>query len=168
MSFPAGSGPGRNRFTEQGAGSGVESGFREASGQKDPLDKKFIARNLKPYKTLKPYGTVKGLKGLKNKNMAQLEQMSANAVLAKNHIKSKPLDTTVDRSKFKGGTLAKARRRLGGISDSWRQGSTEGIKNQKVRRAANHLRQIRRNRMVNKTRVGSPNAYDIYKGYRRR
>jgi hypothetical protein len=158
----------QGRFTQPGSGSGVEQGYQESSQQADTLDQAFVRRNLKPYKTLKRYTTKKGIKGLRNKNFAQLEQLAANAVIAKAKIKSKPLDTSVNKDKYKPKVLRQARRRLNTIPDSWRSGSTSGIQNKRVRRAANHLRQIRRNRAVNKTRVGSPKAYDIWKGYRRK
>lgn len=133
----------------------------------DTMDKKFVTRNLKPYKTLRKFTKKGGLKKLKGKNFAELEGMAAKAVLKKGKIKSKPLDATVNKAKFKKKVMRRAKRRLSNIAQAYRPGSTSVIKNKKVRRAANHLRQIRRNRRVNKTPVGSAAAYDIYKGYRR-
>jgi hypothetical protein len=166
MSFPS-QNPRQGRFStvEQ---SGVEAGLQE-SGQQDPLNKKFIARNLKPFKTLKRFATVKGLRKLKGKHMGQLERIAAQAVIKKAKVKSKPLNTKVNTKKHKPRHIRQARRQLKRIGpDSFRAGSTSGIKNKRVRRAANHLRQIRRNRAVNRTKVGDPRAYDIFKGYRRR
>jgi hypothetical protein len=159
------------RFSTAGEASGFAAGLHEASTI-DPLNKKFIRRNLKPYKNLRKFSTKKGLRGLRGKNTQQLENLAARAVLLKHKVKSKPLTTKVRQGKGKGKhtgrSLRKARRKLRNIDDSFRPGSTKSISNKKIRRAANHLRQLRRNRRVNRTRVGSPKAYDIYKGYRRR
>ena len=160
------------RFSTAGEASGFAAGLGEAS-RLDPLNKKFIRRNLKPYKNLKKFSKKGGLRGLRGKSTAKLEQMAARAVLKKNKIKSKgPLTTKVKqgqgKGKHTGRSLRKARRKLRTTEESFRPGSTSNITNKKVRRAANHLRQIRRNKRVNRTKVGSSKAYDIYKGYRRR
>jgi len=168
MSFPSRTDPTRTSRFSTAEQSGVEAGLQQ-SGQPDTLNKKFIARNIKPYKTLKRFSTVKGLRGLRGKHMGQLERIAAKAVLKKNKVKSSPLNTKVKTGKYKPVQLRRARRQLKRIgSESYRPGSTSGIKNKGVRRAANHLRQIRRNRVVNKTKIGDPKAYDIFKGYRRR
>ncbi len=160
--------PGRGQFSDLGQSSGVQQGFKDATIH-DPLDKKFVIRNLKPFKTLSRFASTKGLKKLKHKNTSQLERLSARAVLKKAKIKSSPLDTSVNRKKFKPKAITKARKALKAIGPgAFRPGSTAGIKNKRVRRAANHLRQIRRNRRVNKTPVGSVKAYDIFKGYIRK
>lgn len=167
MAFSSGASPKPNQFTDTEA-SGVEAGLRQAS-QRDTINKKFVARNLRPYRSLRQFSSVKGLKKLRGKNMAQLENIAARAVLKKAKVKSKPLNTKINRKRFKPRKIQAGRRALRAIgSDSFRPGSTKGITNKSVRRAANHLRQLRRNRAVNRTRVGSVKAYDIYKGYRRR
>lgn len=175
--MPPGVGYRQNRFREAPSGGGVEGGLRDASQTKDGFNKAFVHRNLKPFKTLKPFTRTKGkgknrkfvgLKKLGGKNTAQLENLAAKAVLKKGKVKSKKLNTTVNTSKFGRKALKKADAKLASTSKSFAPGSTAGIKNKRVRRAANHLRQIRRNQRVNKTRVGSAKAYDIFKGYRRR
>jgi hypothetical protein len=161
-----------SRFSAAGQ-SGIAAGLQESSTL-DPFNKKFIRRNLKPYKGLKKFAKKGGLKGLRGKNTAQLESMAAKAVLKKNKVKSKPLSTKVrkgqGKGQFTGKQLRRARRHLKrqGPENDFQAGSNKYIKRKGVRRAANHLRQIRRNRRVNKTPVGSKRAYDIYKGYTRR
>ena len=146
------------RFSEAGNTSGVEAGLRSSAGQ-DTLTRKYIARNLKPYKSLSAYSTVKGLKKLKNKGFEQLERMAAIAVLKKSGIKRRKLRTSPDRSKFGGNQLGRARTALGGGK------KPEDINNRKIREAARHLTQVRRNRRVMKTNIYSGKGYDIWKGY---
>ncbi len=166
----------QSKFTGGGGpSSGVEGGFRESSTVGSGLDSKFVARNLKPYKSLRKFTKGKGKnlklnKKLRGKNTAQIEQIAATAVLKKRGVlkKAKDLNTKVNKDKFKRKHLRQAKKRLAQTGKSFMPGSTAGIKNKRVRRAANHLRQLRRNRRVNKTPVGSAKAYDIYKGYRRK
>lgn len=145
------------RFADPGT-SGVEAGLR-GSAQQDTLNKKYIARNIKPYKSLKKYGSVKGLKGLKNKNYAQLERMASIAVLRKSGVKRQKLRTSPNRSKFKPNQIKRARTALGANR------AVGSIQNKKVRKAARHLTQVRRNRRVMKTNIFSGKGYDIWKGY---
>jgi hypothetical protein len=160
-----------SRFSSVGSQSGVQSGFQESSNQPDTLNKKFVKRNLKPYKSLKRYAKPGGLKKLKHKNYAQLERMAAKAVIKKAKVKSKPLNTKINRKKHSSGALKKGKKVLAAAgSENFRPGSLRaGLRGRpkKVKRAAMHLQQLRRNRRVNKTNPGNPRAYDIYKGYRR-
>jgi hypothetical protein len=160
----------QNRFTDPSQTSGVEAGFRDAV-QNDTINKKFIRRNIRPYKTLRRFSKKGGLRKLRNKNMQQLESFAARAVLSKAKVKTKKLDTTVNRGKGKGQhrpqSLRRARRILARTPNAHAPGALPKIQNKRVRRATIHLRQIRRNRRVMKQPKYSAQAYDIWKGYRR-
>ena len=158
--------PKAGRFSEAGQ-SGVESGYQKSSQGRDPLDNKFVRRNIKPFKTLKKFSQKGGLKGLKKQNTEQLENKAAKAVITKKKIKSAPLNTKINKNRYKPKAIKRAKKRLGKIDQSFKPGSTRAIKNKRVRRAANHLRELARNRRVNKTKVGSKKAYGIWKGTRR-
>jgi len=149
--------PRAGRFSDTGETSGVEAGMRSAAGG-DTLTKKYIARNIKPYKSLKRFSTPKGLKGLKNKNFAQLERLAAIAVLKKNGVKRRKLRTTPDKNKYTGKQLGKAK---AGISAGR---APRSFGNVKIRNAARHITQVRRNRRVMKTNIFSGKGYDIWKG----
>ena len=130
-----------------------------STAQQDTLTKKYIARNIKPYKTLKAYSTVKGLKGLKGKDYSQLERMATIAVLKKSKVKRQKLRTTPDKKTFTGSQIKRARTALGSGTDPGT------IRNTKIRKAARHLTQVRRNRRVMKTNIFAGKGYDIWKGY---
>ena len=136
----------------------------------DPLNKKYIARNIKPYKSLKRFSTPKGLKGLKNKNYAQLERLAAIAVLKKAGVKKRKLKVKLTPKQFSASQVKRARAELKGrdpetMQDAPKRRGLNDIKNLKVRRAARHLTTVRRNRKVMKTNIYKGRGYDISKGH---
>lgn len=161
-----------NPFSSVSPASGVETGYEDAV-RHDPLNKKFIARNLKPYKTLRKFSTPKGMKGLKNKNYAQLERMAVRAVLTKNKVKRRTLSNKLDRDRYSPRLLQRARQKTRAGYDirdrsKGQLGKSTGmIQNKQVRKATKHLITIRRNRQINKTGLYQGLGYDIMKGYRK-
>jgi len=162
--------PPTSRFSSGYSQSGVEQGYQDV--QNDPINKAFVRRNIKQYKTLKKYAKKGGLSKLANKNYAQLERMAARAVLKKNKVKRRKLRTKGVQAKYGAKVTNRARkkisqgygvkdRKLGQIGKSVNQ-----IKNKKVRRAAKMQVQVRRNRRIMKTKVMAGKGYDIKKGIR--
>jgi len=150
--------------------SGVEAGYRQAT-DKDPLNKNFVRRNLRSYKTLKRFGKRGGLDKLRTRNMARLEQLAVAAVLKKNKVKRRKLKTT--RSKRYGANQYKrARKKIReGYDIRYKRFGQQGlnvkdIKNKRIRKATTHLVNIRRNRRINKTKLWKGVGYDIRVGHR--
>lgn len=157
----------QDRFQDVGQRSDVEVGYRDIT-KSGRLGKKFIVRNLKPFKSLRRFATVKKLRKLRKKNTAQLERLAAKAVIQKAGVKRRKLRTRINRRAFPKKVYGKnvrqkARRKLA-------QGDERGIKDiqgKHARRMARHLRRLRRNRRVMRTNIWKGIAYDYYRGYKR-
>lgn len=160
----------QGRFTSGASGVGMGSDFGyDDVGRHDPLNKKFIRRNLREYRNLKKFGKKGGLKKLKNKNQTQLERLAVQAILKKNKVKRRKLNTKVNRKRHRKVHLRKAKAKLRAGYDIRKMGQTGksigSIKNRKVQKAARHLANIRRNRVINKTPILAGKGYDLKMGH---
>jgi hypothetical protein len=151
-----------------GVGMGSDFGFDDVA-QNDPLNKKYIRRNLREYQSLKKFGKKGGLKKLAGRNTAQLERLAVQAVLKKNKVKRRKLNTKVKRSAHSKRALRIAKKKLRQGYDIRRKGqqgkSIGSIKNKKVRKAAKHIANIRRNRAIMKTPLMAGQGYNIRMGH---
>jgi hypothetical protein len=168
--------PRANRF-----GGNVYSQYDIASGmelaQDTGIDRAFVKRNLRPYaKKYKPIRRAikTNFRSLKGKNYAQLERIATMAVIKKAGVKRRKLRTKVNRRKLKrvaGGkrNIRIARRKLQQGYDIRKLGqqglNIQDIKNKKVRAAARHLQNVRKNRAITKTPLRAGKGYDIRAGH---
>ena len=128
----------------------------------DPIDKKFIKRQLKP---LKKYGVPQQLSKLKGMSDAEMSRLAAKAILKKRGVgrkgglSVKPMNTTVNREKY---NIPWAK------SVAERKAAGKAVPQKALRKtkpARQHLMAIRRNRRVMNTKFWSGKGYDAYKGY---
>lgn len=159
-----------------GAGMGSSFGYDDL-GAEDPLDRKYLRRNIKQYKTLKPYAKKGGFKKLRGKNAAQIERLAVKAVLQKNKVKRKKLNRRVNRKKYGTAATQKAKSLLSqgyGRRVLGQHAQGEQIKDiplgtkkygRKVRRAMQHITKVRRNRAIMKTPLMMAKGYDLRMGH---
>lgn len=83
------------RFQDLERGQSILAGFQKAS--RDPVNKKFIKRQLKPYQK---YGIPQNLSKLKGLSDTELEVMAVKAIVKKRGIKPKKLRTSLNTQKF--------------------------------------------------------------------
>ena len=161
--------PGRFEVDNYAPSFGSDFGFDEAM-RDDPLNKKFVQRNLKEYKTLRKFSKKGGLKKLRKMNYAQMERLATRAVLNKNNVKRRKLRTSLNKKKFKQRHLNIARRKIDKKGFDVRRLGQQGkdvddIKWKQVRKAAKHIIQTRRNRAIMKTPIWSGKGIDIKRGH---
>lgn len=161
--------PGRFATDNYAPSFGSDFGFDEAM-RDDPLNRKFVQRNLKEYKTLRGLTKKNGLKKLRKMNYAQMERMAARAVLTKNNVKRRKLATSLNRKKHNARAIRIARRKIDKKGFDVRRLGQQGpdvddLKSKKVRAAAKHIIQIRRNRAIMKTPIWSGKGIDIKRGH---
>ena len=148
------------RFQDLERGQSVVTGYRESTA--DPIDKKFIKRQLKP---LKKYGIPQQLSKLKGMSDAEMTRLATKAILKKRGVgrkgglKVRDLPTTVNQNKYniKWAKNVQAKKAAG------EDVSKKALK--KTKPARMHLLAIRRNRRVMNTKFWSGKGYDAYKGY---
>lgn len=148
------------RFQDLERGQSVVTGYRESTA--DPINKKFIRRQLKP---LAKYGIPQSLSKLKGMTDAEMNRLATKAVLKKRGVgrkgglKVRSLNTTVNRDKYnvKWAKQVMEKKAAGGDV------SKQALK--KTKPARQHLMSVRRNRRVMNTKFWSGKGYDAYKGY---
>lgn len=142
-----------NRFVDESRGVDVLSGFQDAS--RDPINKQFLLRQLKPYRK---FGVPQQLNKLEGMTDTQLERMAAKAILKRRKVQVRKLPTKINRKQHSAREIAAAKRVM----------SRPNPTRQALRRTADtrrHIKSIRANRRVMRTRLWSGKGYDAYKGY---
>lgn len=167
--------PRQNRFSSQGGAgytSNVLSGYPGGAGKDalaDPIDKAFVRRNLKPYKSLRQFSTKKGLGKLQGKTDVQLERMATKAVIQEAGVKKRKLRTNVNRKKYGKNVLNRAKGKIQegyGVRKLGQPGlNANEIRNKKLRQATKHLIHVKRNRRVMSTNIWKGQGYDIKVGH---
>lgn len=130
------------RFQDAERGQSVLAGFQKAS--RDPVNKKFIKRQLKPYQK---YGVPKYLTQLKGLSDTDLEIMAVKAILKKKGIKPKKLRTKLNRQKF-GPKRIKNAKRVMAKKQSGKKVNKQVLQN--TRDVRRHISRIRANRRAMK------------------
>lgn len=143
-----------DRFQSSASSSSVEQGLRDKT---DPTDvtKKYIKRNLKPYKVLRKRKLHKKLGGLKRMNDGRLERLAVRAVLKKHHVKRRKLNRSIS-DKYRPKQIRRAKRRLRAKPLTWKPKS----------KAVKHVQRVKQNRRIMRTNIWKGKGYDIRKGYR--
>lgn len=131
------------RFGDLERGQGILTGFQDTT--KDPIDKKFIKRQLKPFKK---FGVPQNLSKLKGMTDTELERLAAKAVIKNRGVKVNKLRTNVNVQKFGKQNIIRGRK----IIAKRKAGLTVNPKAAKRTRAARrHILNIRENRRIMKT-----------------
>jgi hypothetical protein len=146
------------RFSNVGASSAVEQGMWKGGNRLDAtateFDKKYIRRNIKPYKVLRKKGFHKNLKKLKNLTDKRLENIAVRAVMKKHGYKQKKLNRSFN-SKYNPRQIKQAKRRVRAMP------KTQVPKGKKLQ----HVRNVMQNRRITRTNIWKGKGYDIRKGY---
>lgn len=144
----------QNRFAPDAQrGGDILAGFQRAST--DPVNKRFVKRQLKPYKK---YGIPQKLTKLKGMSDTQLEKMATKAILKRKKVKVNKLRTRINRKRFSTKKVQHAKRVMANPN-----ASKKALR--KTRDTRRHIKQIRRNRRVQKSPIWRGKGYDIWKGY---
>jgi hypothetical protein len=136
---------------------------------KDPLNRGFVIRNLKPYKSLRKFASPKGLRKLRGMDFQRFENMAARAVLQDAGVKRRKLDTKING--FGQPALQRARSKLSQGYDRRFLGQegpdVKSIQNTRTRQAAKEIINVRRNRAITRTNPYKGKGYDIMRGHRK-
>jgi hypothetical protein len=140
------------RFADPQRGSGVLGGLQGSTALPDTFTQKDIKRNLKPFKR---FGMPQNIRAFAKKSDTQIENLAATAVVKRGikqgSIDRKRLRTKPNRKLFNKKQLRFARRVM--AKDSPRQQALN-----KTRAARRHIRMLRRNRAIAKTRLFPKNV----------
>ena len=166
--------PRENRFGNVYQQYDVQTGMEDSGSD---ITRAFVKRNLRSYgKKYKPIRRAikTNFRSLKGKNYAQLERMATMAVIKKAGVKRRKLRTKINRRKLLRGKGTKrhirmARQKIRQGYDIRKLGQTgkniQDIKNKRVRKAARHLQNVRKNRAIMKTPLAKGKGYDIRAGH---
>ena len=143
-----------DRFQSSAASSPVEQGMRASTDRTD-ITKKYIKRNLKPYKTLRKKKYHIRLKKLKNLSENRIEALAIKSVMKKHGIERRKLNRKFD-DKYKPKKIRRAKRRLARKPLTWKPKS----------KVVRHVQRVQQNRRIMRTNIWAGKGYDIRKGYR--
>jgi hypothetical protein len=150
--------------------SDVQTGMELADA--GGVTRKDVKRAINPYR--KHSKQVKralksNFRSLKGKNYAQLERIATMAVIKRAGVKRRKLRTKINRNKVKRRFVRRGRQKLRAGYDIRKLGQSgkniQDIKNVKVRAAARHIANLRRNRAITKTPLAKGKGYDIRAGH---
>jgi hypothetical protein len=135
------------RFGDAGRGQGIGAGLAGSTALPDTFTKKDIRRNLKEFKQ---FGVPQKIGKFRKKTDTQIENIAATAIvkrgIKRGDIKRRKLRTKFNRTKFSGKEIKRARRVMNAESPS-----IKALK--QTREARRHIKTVRRNRLVMKTRL---------------